>query len=246
MGMLLALNNNPVRTMKPTKWISTLATALVLGFGLASAPSAYAQWYISGDVGAAIKSDAATTDTANILGVSASISGDLEFDTGSVVNGAVGYSLGAFRLEGAISYQKNDLGTWNVTSVTAGGTTFSTTAIPVPLKGDISTLGFMINGWYDFDTGTKWVPFIGGGVGAAKINIDIESIAGVATTYDESDTVLAYQLGAGIGYKLTPTVTANLSYRYFGTGDPEFDDGTDKVASEGGSSNIMVGISVRF
>jgi opacity protein-like surface antigen len=240
--MVFALNINQVRTMNLTKWIPTLATALVLGIGLPSAPSAYAQWYISGDGGAAIQRDAFTTNT-EVIG---SISGELEFDTGSVVNGAVGYSLGAIRLEGAISYQKNDLDTWNVTSVTLGGTTFSGIAVPLTMKGDISTLGFMINGWYDFDTGTKWVPFIGGGVGIAKVNIDVESILGVATTYDESDTVLAYQFGAGIGYKLTPTVTANLSYRYFGTGDLEFDDGTDKLDSEYKSSNFMAGISVRF
>jgi len=61
-----------------------------------------------GSVGAAIQSDASTTD---VFGIGASITGDLEFDTGFVFNGAVGYSLGGIRFEGAISYQKNDLDT---------------------------------------------------------------------------------------------------------------------------------------
>ena len=64
--------------------------------------------------------------------------------------------------------------------------------------------------------------------------------------YEEDDTVFAYQIGAGLGYKITPATMATLSYRYFGTSDPTFDDGVDKIEAEYKSHNIWVGFVARF
>ena len=152
---------------------------------------------------------------------------------------------GNFRLEGEFSYRKNDLDAVDVKTLTVAGVVFTALGTAA-LEGDTSSLGFMANGWYDFDTGTPWVPFVGAGVGVAKINIDIESVAGITTIYDESDTVLAFQVGAGVGYNVTPKTTVSLSYRFFGTADPEFDDGVDKIDAEYFSHNVMVGLLFRF
>jgi OOP family OmpA-OmpF porin len=104
----------------------------------------------------------------------------------------------------------------------------------------------MANGWYDVDTGSQWVPFVGGGIGAALVNLDVQSIAGVATPFDETDTVFAYQFGAGLGYKVTPNAIVNVSYRLFGTTDPEFSDGVDTVEAEYLNHSFMVGVVVQF
>lgn len=228
--------------MLSTRYIARVGlVVLVVGGGLASVPSAEAQWYVSGNVGAAILGDADVTDTFT----GGNITAEVEFDTGLGLSGAVGHAWGNFRLEGEFSNRKNDLDAIDVQSLTIAGVLFTALGT-ADLTGDTSSFGFMANGWYDVDTGTKWVPFVGAGLGVAKINIDVESVAGVAVVYDESDTVFAYQVGAGIGYKVTPTVTVNLAYRFFGTSDPEFDDGVDKIDSEYHSHNITVGVVARF
>ena len=78
-----------------------------------------------------------------------------------------------------------------VDTLTVAGAVFTALAT-FDLGGEYQSLGFMANGWYDFDTGGKWVPFVGAGIGAARINLEIESIGGTAVTYDECDTVFAY------------------------------------------------------
>ncbi len=220
----------------------TSVVVLVGGAGLAFVPSAKAQWYVSVNAGGTKLSDADITDTAAI----GSVTGEEGFDPGFAGSGAVGYSWGALRLEGEISYRKNDLDDLQVDSITLGGTTFSGVLGTFALEGDTTALGFMANGWYDFDTGTRWVPFLGAGLGVARLNIDIKSVAGISTIYDESDTVLAYQAGVGLGYNVTPKTTVSLSYRFFGTADPEFDDGFDKIDAEYMSHNVMVGLLYRF
>lgn len=54
--------------------------------------------------------------------------------------------------------------------------------------------------------------------------------------------MFAYQVGAGVGYALTPQVTLDVKYRYFATADPDF-DGTDM---EYASHNIYAGIRLDF
>lgn len=93
------------------------------------------------------------------------------------------------------------------------------------IDGDFSMLAFMANVDYDFDTGSRWVPYIGGGLGVASISVDAENAMGISLS-DDSDTVLAYQVGAGIGYEFPlpegRSITVSLDWRYFGTQDPTF------------------------
>ena len=214
---------------------------LAVGVGMAFARSSEAQWYVSGNTGVAWLSDSDVTDTF----AGGSATGEIEFDTGYGLSGALGYSWGGFRLEGEISYRKNDLDQIQVDTFTVAGLVLTSLGT-FNLEGDTDAWGFMANGWYDIDTGTPWVPFLGAGLGVAKIGIDIESLGGVAISYDESDTVFAYQVGAGLGYRITPTTTVSLAYRFFGTSDPEFDDGIDKIDTEYHSHNIMVGFVAMF
>lgn len=224
--------------MVATKFAGALTAALLVMTAI-SAPPAHAQWYVSGNVGASFLSDADATDTVGALVGK----GDASFDTGFGLSGAIGHAWGPVRLEGELSYRKNNLDQLN--GITING--FLIPALgPVNLGGDVSSFGFMANGYYDFDTGGKWVPFLMAGIGGARLNLDVTSVASVATTYDESDTVFAYQVGAGIGYKFTPSTIANLSYRFFGTSDPTFNDGVDKVEGEYRSHNIWAGITVKF
>ena len=99
------------------------------------------------------------------------------------------------------------------------------TAVPQPVDGAFSMLAFMGNVDYDFDTGSRWAPYVGGGLGVAIISLDTETDTGTSLA-DDSDTVLAYQVGAGIGYEFPleegRSITVSLDWRYFGTQTPTF------------------------
>lgn len=221
---------------------------LVIGFSGALLIGAFATpataadgWYASGNAGVSNFRETDASDTAGAV----TVTGTAEGDAGLYLSGAIGRSWDAFRLEGEISYQKSDLDSVNVTGATLFGSTFSTN-IDLAVDGDVSALGFMANGWYDFDTGSKWAPYVGGGIGLSLIDIDVNSIAGVSTPYDQDDTVFSYQAGAGLNYNFAENTSAGLGYRFYGSTDAEFDDGTDKVEAEYSSHIVSIGLVHRF
>ena len=94
------------------------------------------------------------------------------------------------------------------------------------IDGAFSMLAFMANVDYDFKNESRWVPYVGGGLGLAIISLDTELAINGRSLVDDSDTVLAYQVGAGLGYEFPlaegRSITVSLDYRYFGTQDPTF------------------------
>ena len=52
---------------------------------------------------------------------------------------------------------------------------FAGASRPQAVDGAFSMLAFMTNVDYDFDTGSRWVPYVGGGLGLAIISLDTES-----------------------------------------------------------------------
>ena len=226
----------------------------VLGFGTLalsllaySLPAAAASkgWYVSGNAGFSTLMDGDFQDVFPVAGVSVTAKGESEYDTGFGISGAVGRSWGKFRLEGEFSYRKNDLDKLTITSVGAAGVLVTGVAA-FALEGDVTSLGLLANVYYDFGTGKKWVPFVMGGIGGAIVGLDVTSIGGAAVTYDESDEVLALQIGGGIAYNISPTTAVNLSYRYFRTADPTFDDGVDVIDSEYQSHNLLAVVTYAF
>ena len=135
-------------------------------------------WYGSVNAGVAIMPDSDVD--ADIVG-EGSFSADLEYDTGFVIGGAVGYKMDKFRIEGAITYQQND-----IDKLSAGGESES-------LSGDISTLAFILNGYLDFPTESPFTPYITAGAGYAKVEADIEGGS-------DDDNLFIYQIGVGVGY----------------------------------------------
>jgi opacity protein-like surface antigen len=84
------------------------------------------------------------------------------------------------------------------------------------VDGDVKTLSGMAHVFYDFDLDSKIMPYLG----VARIDVDIGSVAGVTTAFDDSDTVFAYQGMAGLRYPLTDQISIRGEYRLFATVDP--------------------------
>ena len=209
-----------------------LAATLCLAIAVLLGSNAHAESYLSVNIGPAMLSDSDTTSTAN--NGTGRVTGDSSFDNGFDINGALGTSLGAIRLEGEIAYRKND---WD---------TFAATTGTLDITGSFTSLSFMANGWYDFDIDPDWVPFLGGGVGMSLMNMEITSSNGTPSSYDESDTVFAYQVGAGLGYKVSPKITISLSYRVFGTSEVEFVDPTDTDTYDYRNHSVLLGVRHNF
>lgn len=218
-----------------------LLPTLVFAVALWCVPS-HAQYYVSGNVGAFQLMDADTT--ASAPGVSAT--GGFEFKRGYGVNGAVGLSLGNLRMDGEISYRGADFDQGTLSSITVSGTTFSFSGATGDVSGDVTALALMGNLWYDIDLGGKLKPFIGGGIGAARIDANIDSIAGVPLNVGGDDTVFAYQAGVGVGYEINQNLVATLGYRFFGTDKPKFESQGVTVESEYRTHNIEVGMRFKF
>lgn len=162
---------------------------------------------------------------------------ELSYDTGWLIEGAFGYAHDSgLRGEFALGYREND--------VDELSGKFLGSSVEVDGDGSFEILTTMANLYYDFDLGgnggssgamANLVPFVGGGLGAAFMDADDDSA-------DDDDTVFAWQVTAGLAYNLTPNVAATVSYAYFRTSDPEFDD----VEVDYDSHNILAGIRYTF
>jgi opacity protein-like surface antigen len=58
--------------------------------------------------------------------------------------------------------------------------------------------------------------------------------------------VFSYQGGVGLRYEITTNTSIGVAYRYFGSLDAEFNDGTDKVEAEYSSHIVSLGIVHHF
>jgi opacity protein-like surface antigen len=93
-------------------------------------------------------------------------------------------------------------------------------------RGTKSEWLFLANAYVDLGTWWCVTPFIGAGVGVAKINIDhfrdSNVMAGGGGYADSGSTTnFAWALHAGLAYKVNPNFTVELAYRYLNMGDGE-------------------------
>jgi len=110
--------------------------------------------------------------------------------------------------------------------------------------GRISAYSVMANAWYEFETGTAWKPYLGGGAGVAWLDVDGDANLRLMTSGGATSTTsikvsaeesgFAWQLGAGLGYEFAENKQIMLDYRYFR--GPELDSLT---ASVGGAATVV-------
>lgn len=132
---------------------------------------------------------------------------EFDTDTGFVLGLAGGYKFDfGGRAELEFGYRSNELAS---VDYSPGG--------PSNISGDINVYSLMANAWYDIDTGTGFMPYLGGGIGMAWLTSDNWQFSGGPNHSNNSDTAFAYQLGAGVNYAFNETLALGLGYRFFGT-----------------------------
>src|SRR5438067_8590768 len=160
------------------------------------------------------------------------------FDDGFNVGGRAGFKMGAWRLEGELSYRANDshhlqmVAPSNRTGRSAGSERHS--------------LAEMVNVIYDLDLGWGWplTPHIGGGIGTAEVTRNLSNRFG--GTHD-TVTVFAYQAIGGLRYMVMPSVAFDVDYRYFATTGTTFTStNPDQIRSDYPTHNIVASVSWLF
>lgn len=146
----------------------------------------------------------------------------MDFDPGYALGVAAGYKMGKYRVEGEIGYQKNDVD---------GALSCRRTS------GDMKAYSFLVNGYYDIATKTRFTPYLTAGIGVAKVDGDFNRIAHV------DDTAFAYQVGAGVAYAVNKALAVDLKYRYMDTVD---DLGFGNTNPEFSTHNVFLGLRYYF
>lgn len=155
--------------------------------------------------------------------------------TGFNVGGAVGYKANAWRGELELGYLQ--VGVKNISFLNSG-TTVNTT-------GSQSNLTAMVNGYYDFATGTPFVPYLGLGVGISDFSMNGVNNAATGHTILNTNTfTLGFQGMAGVQYLINDKWSAGAEFRYFKTPDGWFVNGDGLQSSvENAQYNVLLSVS---
>lgn len=116
--------------------------------------------------------------------------------------------------------------------------------------GSLDATFGMANLWYDVPVQGRFKPYVGGGLGFARVSHDGQSGAGV-TLVDDSDTAIAGQLGFGGRFQVGERGNIDIGYRYKTTGDLDFTTTqvfipTDLTNGRYSSHSLIVGCSYSF
>ena len=170
-------------------------------------------------VGMALDTDIDTTGSTETA--------KMTFDSGFVGSIAAGYDFAnPLRMEFEITRQKNDLDLFS-----------SDTVYGDVNDGDLKRHSFMVNTFYDVDTGSAWTPFAGIGLGWSKLDINDPGFES-----SESDDVFTYQFIGGVAYAINEQWSVDAEYRFVGTSEATIDG----AEFDTNSNNLMVGLRYSF
>jgi opacity protein-like surface antigen len=223
--------------MLTVRTISMLSATSLLAL---SVPALAGEPYVGVSVGATLpqKSNDRGTFTSTVPATAAfpaiasgtPLTLETRFKTGYNVSGYAGYKFdNGFRADVEVGYSENDVKRHN--NLTAGGTVIDALDVAVLTRGVPSasnpTVGTVIgnggkgrlrnlsvfgNAYYDFNRGGSIQPYIGGGLGVQQVRVRYEpSNVPVA---NGKKSVFAYQLMAGLTYKISPSFELFGQYNY--------------------------------
>jgi outer membrane protein OmpA-like peptidoglycan-associated protein len=154
------------------------------------------------------------------------ILGDADFENDWVEGLGLGYAFsGGLRLEGEISHRFNALDT------------------SVATDGDTHAWAAMLNGYYDFNADGAISPYVGLGVGAARVNGN-GSVGPLA--YDDQDTAFAYQGAVGVAFAVSDQLSLDVGYRYFTAPELSFTSNVGDFESGYEHHAALVGLRWQF
>ena len=149
---------------------------------------------------------------------------------------AVGAKIGAVRAELAYTYLAKD----DKTRKYDGG----------KYKTEISGQSFMLNGYYDIENPTIFKPYVGAGVGMAKMKYQLKYTDFADPEFNSSESFsknkFAYSLMAGVGAEVTKNITLDIGYRYTDYGSFSKNIVGDKVKFDTKAHQVLAGVRYSF
>lgn len=268
------------------------------------------RWYVGLNVPVMFIDDSDSVERGEVPQVSGSIpytaNAVNSYKTGFRVSGVLGYEFGSgFRVDGEVFFGRAAIGdltykgrTTTVSTPQGSNTIRIPGDHPIDVSGSANQLGGMVNVWYDFNAGSRWRPYVGGGLGVVQVDWgDVEynrnevaqgaanqlavlqaqamtpnfaSLppaaqeqirqgaiaqaqlpAGTVPELSSTDTVFAYQIGAGMGYEVTNAVTVQVGYRLLKANQLEFTGRSALGATATATTEMLVhlfelGLRYRF
>lgn len=217
--------------MKHIRFLSLAVAAVALMAPLSAQAmenTTRAGWYIGGGGMGVMQRDAESKidEVTDII----------KYDIGWGVSGSGGYAWGSgIRTEAEVAYRRS-----KVDEVTGTGSGPDN-------GGHIRNISFMGNLLYDFNTGTRYTPYIGAGIGTSVVGADDMKTVNFRTL--DSDRVeFAYQAIAGVSALLDHNWSTSLDYRYFATTHANFKTNLadHRAKTENASHNVMLGLRYMF
>jgi len=200
--------------------------------------------YMSGFIGVTLPED--TTVSSENFFTNESFSDRAELYPGINIGMTGGFDFGYLRLEGELSYKNAE-----IREIVDQTDNFHFRNV----DGDLSALAMMFNGFVDLHNDSPITPYFGGGLGFASLYLSdtfgTDTRGGTTTRtqlyLDDVDSVFAYQVGAGVEIALSPVLSLDLGYRYFGTTRARFDDSFDQITRlKLESHNAAAGFRLKF
>lgn len=256
------------------------------------------RWYVGLSVPVMFLDDSESVTSGIQQGFSYSASSANKYKTGFKVSGMLGREFGnGFRLQVEGFFARAEVDELTYTGVTTESPVgpLSLPGTEIDVSGPADQMGAMVNVWYDFNEGSRWRPFIGGGLGFVTVDwggvdyrpgaLEQHNANEVALTVarqqaglppggshdppgfrqgvlarvqqvsvpdlSDTDTVLAYKVGGGLGYELTNHITLQVSYRFFKARQLAFtgrdaSGNTVKATSDLQGHLFEVGVRYRF
>lgn len=189
--------------------------------------------YLSASLGHTTIQDSGFTDSS-LANVGLPTSGEFELDRAISFAGALGTRLTPhFMAEVEVSYRNADIDTASLDGIG------DLEDFGLSVGGEMKTWALLVNGYYDVLPDQQISPYVslGGGFARHSGELTIDNVSA-----DESDTVFAYQVGAGVNIDLGSGVGLFGGYRYFGSADPSF----DTLDAEYQAHEIRVGMRHTF
>ncbi|WP_133128201.1 outer membrane protein [Legionella nagasakiensis] len=205
---VLMLHNNPIHALNP---INGWYAGIILGGSYA--PNANLTFNLPNTPNSGSCSLSATCST--------NTTGSFSYSGYGNIGGQIGFRSNHFRaeLEPVVNYNPYQ-------NITVNGVTYTSPnqSAGLRLKGDTTTVGVMLNGFYDFYTpggASNFVPYLGAGVGYAYIQNTIKFYCNnqlISCTSLSSNTNSPIGQGiVGAAYYLDDFTWFGLDYRYITT-----------------------------
>ena len=114
-------------------------------------------------------------------------------------------------------------------------------------KGLWNTSTLFLNLYYDIQTGTPFVPYIGAGAGLAfnYVEYTLHGPDGGGSV-SENFTNFAWNVGAGVAYNFNENFAVDLGYRFMMMGYNEISKGGDTISNQPYNNEFMLGLRFTF